>query len=848
MRNPTIRRPATIALLSEVSQAKIRTGLHTLFVILTLVAYRFDPSISLISVAVISSASFCVAFVLFYWARHLQHRNAPINQRVVQRAASILSDNLFVTLVLAIGGQSTAGLWSIYLWTSIGYGVRYGINYLYANVVVSACAFGLMASTTPFWQGRPAFIFGMLLGMLLVPTYTGFLIKQLHRAVQERETAYKAKSEFLARMSHELRTPLHAIISTAELLKGKSNSAIKNDYVDTIALSSSTLLELINRVLDLSKFEAGEIGLAAEQINVHRLLVEGAYMLFQQAREKDIEIRLYLDPNIPLGLLGSPSHVREVLLNVLGNAVKFTDHGFVSISAHLDSESETWVNISFEIADSGIGIPERDLARIFEPFMQADQSKTRRHGGSGLGTSFSREIIRLMGGRIEISSVVGLGTRVNFSIPFDRCPLDPPGPVSSELTLAVLGAPGSRKFIETLLADAGGATIGYEDPNELKRDLVERNPEFRIDGIFVDGDTWGHSLQKIVKLISDLNLTRLIPVVGIGAPALKTVAITCGYTCFLTRTPTSSQLLSVLSSIESFARKGASNYPVTEGSAGSRELYVLVADDNATNRKIAQIALEEAGHRCTLVTNGDDALFALNDVEFDVAILDMHMPGRDGIEVAKIYRFAGFARETSIPIVLLTADCTKEARDEAESAGIAKFLTKPILPSEIVRIVEDIARSHEISSASVSKMESKVNGPDEARKRDRKSSLNPAIENDVPLLNNFAVAELISLMSKQEQTEFFDEFCEDATGYVRVVESIQSADDVYIAREAMHALAGAALILGATKLAQVARRIEIADKGAVLMKQTEYLAELTLVCEETIFEINQHFLKAPRTN
>ena len=832
--------------MSEVSQAKIRVGLHTLFVILTLAAYKFDSGIEFQSVVLVSVASFIAAFSLYFWATHLQSSNAPLSNRILQRAAGIVSDNLFVTLVLAIGGQSTAGLWTIYIWTSIGYGVRYGIPYLHANVLVSAISFALMASLTQFWEERPPFVTGMLIGMVLVPIYTGFLIRQLHKAVQEKEIAYKAKSEFLARMSHELRTPLHAIISTAELLRGKAKSATQNDYIDTIALSSATLLELINRVLDLSKFESGGMGLGTERINVHHLLADAVNVIYQQAQAKSVPIRLFIDPDIPLNLVGSPAHVREIFLNLLGNAVKFTDRGFVAISAHLDTDAASRAKIVFDITDSGCGIPERDLARIFEPFMQADSSITRKHGGSGLGTSFSREIIRLMGGDISISSKIGLGTTVKFTIPFDRIPIEQDATTSYDVRVAVLGDHTSNSFVKHLVDNFGAVVIYYENLNDISQDLLSPLPGSRIDGLFVDADLWGHRLATIPKRIADLDLPRLVPIVGFGDPTLKTVAVSCWYSAYINREPTSLQLSSVLSTIESLSKKGLPGSLKDPERVPSKPLNVLVADDNATNRKIAQIALEDAGHKCTLVTNGDDALFSLNDVEFDVAILDMHMPGRDGIEVAKIYRFAGFANANPIPIILLTADCTNEAREEAESAGISRFLTKPILPSEMVGVVEELARAHgDLSSEARGTVLRARDGSIEPWSATAAASQS---EHDVPILNEQAVAELVSLMSKQEQTEFFAEFCEDAFDYVRVVESIRTASDISAARDAMHALAGAALIVGAGRLAYVARSIEKGEQGAVLMKRDEYVAELKAICDETILQLNRHFMSSPPAN
>jgi two-component system sensor histidine kinase RpfC len=845
-KTPSVRAREVLRTLGEVTQAQIRIGLHTLFVVLTFAAYAFDPRIPFTAVVVISAASFVSAFALYFWAVRLQKADSDIKFRRLQRAASILSDNTFVTAVLAIGGQSTAGLWTIYIWTSIGYGVRYGTSYLHANVAVSAVAFALMAYLTPFWNERPPFVLGMLLGMVLVPVYTGFLIRQLHKAVQEREIAYTAKSEFLARMSHELRTPLHAIISTAELLKGKSQSAVQNDYVDTISLSSTTLLDLINRVLDLSKFESGQIGLAQEQVNIYQLLADAVNIFYQQGQSKGVAVRLNADLQIPLDLRGSPSHLKEVFLNILGNAVKFTDSGHVEVSAAVISKTPTTTRIRFEVLDTGCGISERDLARIFEPFMQSDSSITRRHGGSGLGTSFSREIIRLMGGDISINSTVGLGTTVRFVIPFEKCSESSTFDSRLDARVAVLGSRAACNVICDIFPNLGLQVVPFYGRSDLVQILSDPDSNGRIDAVFVDADSYGHILPAMPSAISTLNLARIVPVIGFGSPTLRTNSITSGYCAYFSTSTADSVVASLIALVKAFSRNSFIPSSTQAEAIVSKPLNILVADDNATNRKIAQVALEQAGHRCTLVDNGDDALFALNDVAFDAALLDMHMPGRDGIEVAKIYRFAGFDRDGSIPIILLTADCTNEAREDAESAGITCFLTKPILPSEIVRAVERVVGAYrdedcDSESAPPTSLSSK---------HDDETWDTPETGGDshesAPVIDQNAVAELVALMSKAEQNEFFLEFCEDMAGYICVVESVKSASDVGPAREAMHALAGAALIIGASKLAETARRIEKTDPGIVVMKRHELLEVLTDVCNETGVEISRLFLSPSR--
>lgn len=831
---------ATQQSLSEVSQAKIRIAMHVVFVVLTLAAYRFDPNISIAAVGTISIASFVAAFGLYSWAKYLQSTDARPRQRFALRSACLFSDNLFVTLVLAIGGASTAGLWTIYLWTSIGYGVRYGIPYLNASVVVSSIGFLAMTFTSSFWGHNPAFVVGMLMGMIIVPVYTGYLIRQLHSAVQEREEAYRAKSSFVARMSHELRTPLHAIISTAELLRNQLTSAIHNDYVNVISLSSNTLLDLINRVLDLNKFESGDVGLSKGPVNVHGLLADAVNLIYGQATARNIVVKLFTDPRIPADLIGAKTHINEILLNILGNAVKFTDSGSIEISADLESLTATSANVNFTVVDTGCGIPERDLGRIFEPFVQSDQSTTRKHGGTGLGTSFSREIVRLMGGNISIESTISLGTTVRFNIPLDRQEVTSDSGRQLPIRFAMLGSQSGLAYIRSCVSGFGATVELYEDLEDLPVLAATSPDNLRFDGLIIESDMFGHNLPGIQMKLSAKHSSRLFPVVGFGAAELRTVAISSGYCSYISRSSSPGELASTLAVVTSLVLMGNLGSAQSDRPRASRTLSVLVADDNATNQMIARVALEGAGHQCTLVGNGDDALFALNDVQFDVALLDMHMPGRTGVEVAKLYRFAGFANETPTPIVLLTADCTSDARDEAASAGISVFLTKPILPSELVRVVEEA--SEKFANASRPAV-----GPT-IRLADRVVMF-PIFETgtrpdsaDSPLLNEVAVAELVALMTKNEQRVFFAEFCDDATSYVAKLSTLSGLAGVADVKESMHALAGAASTIGATRLSRSASQIERADGSVILQKKYEYLDELTKIFDATKEEISLRYI------
>lgn len=827
--------PSIREVLTELPQAKIRIALHTFFVALTFLAHHFDPRIALSQIVVVSLAAMLAAGFLYAWAVSLQRRKAPLSERKLQRAACLFSDNLFVTLVLFIGGASTAGLWAIYLWTSIGYGVRYGVNYLKINVMLSVLCFLGMAHVTPFWLEHKPFVLGMGLGMIFVPLYTSFLITKLHDAVSEREVAYRARSEFLARMSHELRTPLHAIISSAELLRDTFAEKLQNDYVDSIELSSKTLLELINRVLDLSKFESGDVGLASENVCVAQVVGQAANVLYPQAHGKGLMIGVALGEDLPRGVLGSTTHLREVLLNLMGNAVKFTDDGAVDISVSADWQSDARVLIGFRIIDTGCGIRPSDLTRIFEPFVQADTSKTRKHDGTGLGTSYARELIRLMGGEITLTSEEGVGTSVSFQIPFNAAVEDEFPPVDLR-TLTLLTAPERNDWAEKLMSSTNiSSKVETSLPTLIERISASHHSQ-AIDAVLIDAAVYAENLPNVIRSIRRASPAKLIPVAVIGGAATRTVALNGGASVFIARESDPYAVKERLRHLLALTIRDAphQDWPRTTREPFIRSLRVLVADDNATNRRIAQVALERAGHTCTLVDNGDEALFALNDDAYDVALLDMHMPRRHGIEVAKIYHFSGAANPAHTPIILLTADTTLETREEAASAGITTFLTKPILPSEIVRIVEEVGRNGEDVATSTPEQ----TDPERTNARAvARNSVAVSQSEELPILDFAAISELISLMEKAEQKQFFSEFAEDARDYIRALRNAQILGDYSPVRDAMHSLAGAAGIIGAVRLSRLAKLVETSEHSVLALRAAEYLAELEQATDETMRQI-----------
>ena len=740
-------------------------------------------------------------------------------------------DNAFISWVLYFGGVTFAGIFALYIWISVGYGIRYGTKYLYAAVAIAIVMFNIAAWYTPFWHQNPGLVAGMLFGLLIVPAYVGWLITQLQKAVAEKDLAYRAKSDFVAMMSHELRTPLHGIISTADLLRGTASSPKQKEMIRIISTSSNTLLELINRVLDISKFESNSIKLQRQPMDLHAVVNDTANILWPQVLQKGLSLQIYIDPEINNSLIGSPHQLQEVLINLLGNAVKFTDSGNVAARVLFKGESEDTVSVRFEISDTGPGIPKHALANIFEPFAQADSPTTRKHGGTGLGTAFAKELIRLMGGNIAVDSTEGVGTKFTIDVSLQK--LHEREEVASlyPFSVAAIGFSTSQHELTAALGQFGTRVVYFEDVATFSEHFATESNDSYPEAIFVEADAFADNLGGVVRSVGLAIQDRITPMFACGSEVFRSSAIAAGYSAFVPRIDDARLVGRSLNMISALRHDAPGELLPT--APGSRGLHILVAEDNTTNQRIAQMVLEEVGHRCTIVGNGDEALDALHEGDFDLAILDMHMPQRDGMEVAKIYNFSHFEADERIPLIMMTADGRIEARNEAKASGIDAFVTKPITPRHLIDVIDSIAAKFHIEGSFEAEFDT---GERDSRTDPIVTEL--ATERDGNgaqcALTQETIEELLSYMESDEREEFFEDFIADGAQYIATLESSCDADGATRTRDDMHAFAGACLVIGADRLAAKAREIELLDPQILFEKRTELHGEILALYNETV--------------
>jgi signal transduction histidine kinase/DNA-binding response OmpR family regulator len=631
-------------------------------------------------------------------------------------------------------------------------------------------------------------------------------IEELERTRKEAEQASRAKSEFLAAMSHEIRTPMNGVVGMTDLLMGTELTAEQRDFVNTIRQSGDALLTVINDILDFSKIEAGKLTIEVVDFDLRTVVEETTALLAEQAQRKGLELGCLIGPDVPTRVAGDPARLRQVLLNLLGNAVKFTRKGEILVRVECSAQDRKSTTLRFSVTDTGLGIPKEAQQRLFQPFSQADASIARHHGGTGLGLTICRRLVELMGGQIGFESLVNRGSTFWFTLPVgigSRVREDYQLDLRQVRILVVDDNSTNRRILESQLSKLGmhvkcvangpaalTALISALEQGQPYHAAIVDHDMPDMDGVMLARAVRSHhGLNELVMILLSSHVQRL-PVENLAET---------GFAACILKPARLDQLRDCLS-------KTLRNTPSLAPAAQAPETRVvrgrlLLAEDNAVNQKVSQRILEKLGYYVDTVFNGAEAVEKLQHGLYDAVLMDCQMPEMDGYAATREIRRREGGEEHTI-IIAMTASAMTGDREKCLAAGMDDYVTKPVRSEELQQVLQ------------------------------RNLTKTAGDRPDVPVETAVSLAgdtqlgvrlrELESEIGPEAMEELIHDFVGETTRCLQVLEDAVRHSDVKRALRIIHSLLDSSANLGAIQLVEVCTHLE----AAMPKSSTEACAEL----------------------